>query len=558
LRGCRLGNGAQVTPYPRCGHELSLPTARIRLGATARLPTTIRGTFWKGRLGLSYRKVTMSTRPCCRDLFVPAVIIVSFMAGCAEPGCPDGYHKVRSSCRRDDAGTTELHDSAVEIGSAGDAAAGERDAAPGLDASTPVAIDAATSQDGGAIPFGPGFSADAASSTDAAFSSDAADDANTPSQPVGECDKSRPCSVGYTCIESKCVSACEQTKCDPNATCAISGGAAVCSCNGGYIAQGAGANPSCVRDVACTELNCATNAECKVGTDQLRHCVCKLGYTGTGTSCAPVSCSALTIQNGTVSGGTTYNDTATYRCDTGYELDLFVGNTTRKCGADKEWTGSAPKCNPVSCGAPPSVEHASVAPASAGTFGAQATYTCDTGYEPSASTMVRCGADKRWSAAPKCNLKCGNTRLDQPGEQCDPSVAGTDKWQCNSSCRFQTFYTACWSDSDCDGLAGERCVYNACTKGCTGDAACPTTPAGTSTTRYCETTIFKTCLARCSSASAACPDGLVCQSIAVESKAEVVACASCGFDEECPPGKRCFDAAGNPSDPLAGRLGRCR
>ena len=42
--------------------------------------------------------------------------------------------------------------------------------------------------------------------------------------------------------------------------------------------------------------------------------------------------------------GTTVGQTATYSCDTGYNL---VGNSTRTCQATGEWSGSAPVCEGV-------------------------------------------------------------------------------------------------------------------------------------------------------------------------------------------------------------------
>ena len=57
-----------------------------------------------------------------------------------------------------------------------------------------------------------------------------------------------------------------------------------------------------------------------------------------------VDCSALTDPlNGQVShtAGTTFGQTATYSCNTGYNL---VGDSTRTCEADGMWSGSAPTC----------------------------------------------------------------------------------------------------------------------------------------------------------------------------------------------------------------------
>ena len=47
--------------------------------------------------------------------------------------------------------------------------------------------------------------------------------------------------------------------------------------------------------------------------------------------------------NGSVThtSGTTFGQTATYTCNTGYNL---VGDSTRTCEATGEWSGSAPTC----------------------------------------------------------------------------------------------------------------------------------------------------------------------------------------------------------------------
>ena len=57
-----------------------------------------------------------------------------------------------------------------------------------------------------------------------------------------------------------------------------------------------------------------------------------------------VDCGNLTDpDNGQVNhtAGTTFGQNATYSCDTGYNL---VGNSTRVCQATGNWSGSAPTC----------------------------------------------------------------------------------------------------------------------------------------------------------------------------------------------------------------------
>ena len=57
-----------------------------------------------------------------------------------------------------------------------------------------------------------------------------------------------------------------------------------------------------------------------------------------------VECGTLTSPlNGHVNHntGTTFGQTATYSCNTGYNL---VGDSTRTCQATAVWSGSAPTC----------------------------------------------------------------------------------------------------------------------------------------------------------------------------------------------------------------------
>ena len=60
-----------------------------------------------------------------------------------------------------------------------------------------------------------------------------------------------------------------------------------------------------------------------------------------------VDCGSLTDpDNGSVdhTAGTTVGQTATYSCNTGYNL---VGDSTRTCQATGNWSGSAPTCEGV-------------------------------------------------------------------------------------------------------------------------------------------------------------------------------------------------------------------
>ena len=56
----------------------------------------------------------------------------------------------------------------------------------------------------------------------------------------------------------------------------------------------------------------------------------------------------ITPANGQIShtAGTTFGQTATYSCNTGYRV---VGGSTRTCQATGRWSGSAPTCQGVLC-----------------------------------------------------------------------------------------------------------------------------------------------------------------------------------------------------------------
>ncbi len=271
-----------------------------------------------------------------RRHLIPILVLLSssLSLGCEEPQCPVGTFKIRNICRRETDGATTIDGvtgDEQEDGGTGSSSDAQRDSASPEDASSAQAAEAAMLN----------------SSDSAAGSDSAASTANDSSTPSPECDAVKACSAGYVCTNSKCVSACEQAKCDTNASCSLVAGAAQCACNAGFIqVPASGGMPArCAADVACAALGCHTNASCEVGIDQLRHCVCKPGYTGIGTSCTPVTCDALpNPMNGSVAtaGGRVFEQWAEYSCSSGYALS--GGNTRRQCQADRTWSGTAPTC----------------------------------------------------------------------------------------------------------------------------------------------------------------------------------------------------------------------
>ncbi len=84
------------------------------------------------------------------------------------------------------------------------------------------------------------------------------------------------------------------------------------------------------------------------------YCVSKCSYVeGLApytTNTVPTTCSDLTVPtNGMIgynmaTSPRPVNTVATYTCVTGYTLQTYGGNTTRTCGSDGVWSGSAVAC----------------------------------------------------------------------------------------------------------------------------------------------------------------------------------------------------------------------
>jgi hypothetical protein len=189
----------------------------------------------------------------------------------------------------------------------------------------------------------------------------------------GECDAPGPQTCASTCV----LSAGGCSDCTPGATqCSLSGVPQLCLPGGTWQNQSA----------------CQTGYAC---------------VNGAATTCTMVDCGALlNPTNGTVAvSASTFGSTATYSCSTGYQLS---GVATRTCQASGAWSGSAPSCPIVDCGALLNPTNGTVA-VSASTFGSTATYSCSTGYQLSGAATRTCQASGAWSgSAPSCVSRCPN------------------------------------------------------------------------------------------------------------------------------------------------------
>lgn len=275
------------------------------------------------------------------------------------------------------------------------------------------------------------------------------------------------------------------------------------TCNAGYAKSGG--NPICQANGAwsaaptCAVVNCGavpTVANSDVPTlsggigggptyGATVSYTCNTGYTKIGSNptcqqngswstaptCAPTSCgAATTVANAatpTVSGGngggatTTYGATAMYTCNTGYTKT----GSDATCQASGSWT-AAPTCSPTNCGAAPTVANAGAATVSGGlgggsttTYGATATYTCNTGYAPSGNNST-CQANGTWSAAPVCTAQvmfcpAAPAVTNAGAATVSGGVAGgsTTSYQATAAYTCNTGYTKSGSNATCQANA---------------------------------------------------------------------------------------------------------
>lgn len=117
--------------------------------------------------------------------------------------------------------------------------------------------------------------------------------------------------------------------------------------------------------------------------------------------CIPRECKApKSAQNGWVeTEGLKVGSTATYHCNTGYELE---GSMTRSCLVNETWSLDVPSCHIVSCMPPPEIEHGRIV-GNNYTYGSFIQYFCDYGYQLEGQSKLQCLAEKMWSdPVPQC------------------------------------------------------------------------------------------------------------------------------------------------------------
>ncbi|KAK2149960.1 hypothetical protein NP493_2875g00011, partial [Ridgeia piscesae] len=130
-------------------------------------------------------------------------------------------------------------------------------------------------------------------------------------------------------------------------------------------------------------------------------------WSGEQPSCTVVSCgppAPVANTHATMPDETVFMSNITYECKAGYKA-MPGGDWTRQCQEDKRWSGTAPICIEIRCGAPPTVANTTVT-----TDGVRvndtATYSCLAGYRLRAGNLTKvCNEQEQWqNKDPQCEV----------------------------------------------------------------------------------------------------------------------------------------------------------
>ncbi len=190
-----------------------------------------------------------------------------------------------------------------------------------------------------------------------------------------------------------------------------------------------------------------------------RTCQTNGSWDGSAPTCAAIPCTTLTApSDGAVStsNDNDYPSTATYSCSPGYTLN---GSVTRQCQTDGNWDGAAPTCDPIACDSLTAPDHGDVSTTNSSLYPSIASYACDPGYTLTGSDTRTCGTDGSWSgSAPTCEpITCGalsgpsNGMVDVSNSGLYPSVA---TYACNGGYDlFGSSTRTCQTDGSWSGTA---------------------------------------------------------------------------------------------------------
>nr|XP_015802266.2 sushi, von Willebrand factor type A, EGF and pentraxin domain-containing protein 1 isoform X3 [Nothobranchius furzeri] len=198
--------------------------------------------------------------------------------------------------------------------------------------------------------------------------------------------------------------------CDDHASCQNTDGSYTCTCIHPYSGDG----KNCTEPVKCPnpgspEFGHRDFSNFLMGSEVVFGC--DNGYELVGSSrlnclesgawdspvpyCRALSCPPPAVpENSLLKGNNfTYGSKVTFSCKKGYLPQIPY---EFQCLSTLRWSGTPPACYPVTCGGPPSVEHAGYT-FDTNTYLSTVNYTCVEGYRPQGSMEVLCEATGEWS-----------------------------------------------------------------------------------------------------------------------------------------------------------------
>nr|XP_006822175.1 PREDICTED: ephrin type-A receptor 5-like [Saccoglossus kowalevskii] len=248
------------------------------------------------------------------------------------------------------------------------------------------------------------------------------------------------------------------------------------TCDAGYTSSGSSSR-TCQSDgqwsgsdFTCTVVTCPTvsvpshgGMSCSpaTGTDYNTKCTftCDTGYTPSGSvsrtcqstgqwsgsefACTAVTCPIIMAptygniactQDGSVTSATNYTTECTFTCNTGYTSS---GSSVRICQSTGDWSGSDFTCTVVTCPIvrAPSDGDISCTPVSGTEYNTVCTFNCDTGYTPSGSSSRTCQSTGQWSGSEFTCTVVTCPAINAPsngGMSCTPSGTDYDTVLCDA------------------------------------------------------------------------------------------------------------------------------
>ncbi|KAM4536515.1 sushi, von Willebrand factor type A, EGF and pentraxin domain-containing protein 1 [Odontesthes bonariensis] len=169
-----------------------------------------------------------------------------------------------------------------------------------------------------------------------------------------------------------------------------------------------GHSPACLDvDECALGSDCDNHARCQ-NTEGSYSCTCIHPYTGDGKNCTePVKCPTPESPEFGHRDGSNFlmGGEVVFDCDVGYEL---IGSSRLRCLDSGSWNDSVPYCRALSCPAP-AVPENSIMKGSNFTHGSKVTFSCKTGFLPQIPYDFQCLSSLRWSGTPPVcyPLTCG-------------------------------------------------------------------------------------------------------------------------------------------------------